>query len=120
MDKKTLEQFKQQLESMREEIYQDVNKTLNEMNQQNDNIPDPNDRATMESDRNFELKLRSREEKLMNKITQALARIDNGTYGCCAECNDNISIARLQARPVAELCIECKTKQERMEKEQGR
>ncbi len=115
-----LKKLKQQLETMKKDIYADVEETLSEMNAQSGNIPDPNDRATVESDRSFELRLRGRERKLMEKINEALVRIKSGTYGICRECGDKISIKRLEARPVAELCIECKTLQEQQEKEQGR
>ncbi|HHB77564.1 MAG TPA: RNA polymerase-binding protein DksA [Desulfobulbus sp.] len=115
-----LKKLKQQLEEMKKDIYADVEETLSEMNAQSGNIPDPNDRATVESDRSFELRLRGRERKLMEKINEALARIKGGTYGICQECGEKISVKRLEARPVAELCIECKTLQEKQEKEQGR
>ncbi len=115
-----LKKLKQQLEAMKQGIYADVEATLSEMNAQAGNIPDPNDRATVESDRNFELRLRGRERKLMEKINEALARIKGGIYGVCQECGGKISVKRLEARPVAELCIECKTLQEQQEKEQGR
>ncbi|MBC7338230.1 MAG: RNA polymerase-binding protein DksA, partial [Clostridia bacterium] len=95
-------------------------KTLTEMTSQTGNIPDPNDRATMESDRSFELRIRGRERKLMEKVDEALARIEDGTYGICAGCGEDIAVKRLQARPVAKFCIDCKTKQEQKEKEQGR
>lgn len=120
MDKNDLEKFKGLLEDIKKDIYADAEKTLNEMNKQPDNVPDPNDRATIESDRNFELRLRNREQKLMPKINEALARIDKGIYGICDECGDNISPKRLEVRPMAKLCIDCKTSQEHQEKEQGR
>lgn len=120
MDEQELSQFKKQLESMKVEINSDVEKTLTEMTSQTGNIPDPNDRATMESDRSFELRIRGRERKLMEKVDEALARIEEGTYGICAGCGEEIAVKRLQARPVAKFCIDCKTKQEQQEKEQGR
>jgi len=120
MDEQELSQFKKQLESMKVEINSDVEKTLTEMTSQTGNIPDPNDRATMESDRSFELRIRGRERKLMEKVDEALARIEDGTYGICAGCGEEIAVKRLQARPVAKFCIDCKTKQEQQEKEQGR
>ena len=120
MDEQELSQFKKQLESMKVDINSDVEKTLTEMTSQTGNIPDPNDRATMESDRSFELRIRGRERKLMEKVDEALARIEDGTYGICAGCGEEIAVRRLQARPVAKFCIDCKTKQEQKEKEQGR
>ena len=86
------------------------------MTDEKTNVPDPTDRASLESDRNFELRIRDRERKLINKIREALQRIDDGEFGECEECGDDISEARLKARPVTTLCIECKTEQERKEK----
>lgn len=120
MNEKDLQKFKEQLEAMKAEIYSDVEQTLTEMTSQNGNIPDPNDRATMESDRSFELRIRGRERKLMDKVDEALARIEAGLYGICEGCGEDIGVKRLEARPVAEYCIDCKTKQEQREKEQGR
>ena len=120
MDEKDLLLFKEQLEAMKAEINIDVEQTLTEMTSQTGNIPDPNDRATMESDRSFELRIRGRERKLMDKVDEALIRIDDGSYGVCAGCGEGIAIKRLQARPVAKYCIDCKTRQEQREKEQGR
>lgn len=120
MDEIDLLRFKEQLEAMKAEINTDVEQTLTEMTSQTGNIPDPNDRATMESDRSFELRIRGRERKLMEKVEEALTRIDDGSYGVCAGCGNEIAIKRLQARPVAKYCIDCKTRQEQREKEQGR
>lgn len=120
MNAKQLKKFKKQLEEMKANIIADVEQTLSEMTNQNGNVPDPNDRATIESDRNFELRIRDRERKLMNKIEEALDRIEDGTYGFCEDCGEDIAVKRLEARPVAKFCIECKTKQEQREKAQGR
>ncbi|MDH4319758.1 MAG: RNA polymerase-binding protein DksA [Desulfobulbaceae bacterium] len=120
MDSETLLQFKKQLEEMKQDIVSDVEQTLVEMTTQPGNIPDPNDRATFESDRSFELRIRGREQKLMSKIDEALARIEEGTYGICQGCGEEITVKRLEARPVASYCIECKTRQEQKEKAQGR
>jgi len=83
------------------------------------NFPDPTDRASLEADRNFMLRIRDRERKLILKIRDALERIDNGTYGICESCGEDISIKRLKARPVTTQCIECKTKEEAMENALG-
>ena len=120
MNKKQLVKFRTQLDEMKEKIISDVEQTLTEMTSQNGNIPDPNDRATVESDRNFELRIRDRERKLMNKVEEALDRIDEGSYGICEGCGEDIAVKRLEARPVAKYCIECKTQQEQREKAQGR
>ena len=89
------------------------------MSDLNENMPDPADRATLESDRNFELRIRDRERKLINKIKEALERIEDGTYGICESCEEDISEERLKARPVTTLCIDCKTKQEDEERLKG-
>ena len=120
MDEKELQRFKVLLDEMKVDINSDVAQTLTEMTAQTGNIPDPNDRATMESDRSFELRIRGRERKLMEKVDNALARIDDGSYGVCVGCGEDITIKRLEARPVAKFCIDCKTRQEQREKEQGR
>ena len=80
------------------------------------NFPDPTDRATQESDRTFELRIRDRERRLINKIQEALARIETGTFGICEVCEEDISEARLKARPVTTLCIDCKMEQEKKER----
>jgi DnaK suppressor protein len=79
-------------------------------------IPDPNDRASAESDKNWALRLRDRDRKLVAKIQRALARLDEGTFGLCESCGTPIASARLRARPVTSLCIDCKTEAERLEK----
>ncbi len=120
MNKSQQQQFREQLEEMKNGIISDVEQTLNDMTSQSGNIPDPNDRATVESDRSFELRLRGRERKLLDKIDEAITRIEEGTYGICQECGEGIRLKRLEARPVAEFCIDCKIKQEQQEKDQGR
>lgn len=120
MDEKELLKLRGQLEKLKEDIYQDVEQTISDMTSQSGNIPDPNDRATVESDRSFELRLRGRERKLMEKIDEALARIEKGRYGICEGCGEDIAIKRLEARPVAKYCIDCKKEQEQKEKAQGR
>ena len=90
MDEKDLLLFKEQLEAMKAEINIDVEQTLTEMTSQTGNIPDPNDRATMESDRSFELRIRGRERKLMDKVDEALIRIEDGSFGICAGCGEDI------------------------------
>jgi DnaK suppressor protein len=86
---------------------------------QAEKFPDPTDRATMETDRSFNLRLREREGHLLKKIEDALERIDNGSFGICEHCGEEISLARLEARPVSTLCIQCKTIQEELEKARG-
>ncbi|HEY5594692.1 MAG TPA: RNA polymerase-binding protein DksA [Nitrospiria bacterium] len=81
-----------------------------------ENFPDMTDQASVEADQNFTLRLREREQKLLKKIDEALERISNGTFGICESCGEEISLKRLEARPVTTLCIDCKTRQEADEK----
>ena len=97
----------------------EANKTVTGMSGLKENMPDPTDRATLESDRNFTLRIRDRERKLIGKIKDALERIENGTYGICESCEEEISDKRLRARPVTTLCIKCKKKQEDEERMRG-
>lgn len=116
MNTQTLEEFKTLLNEQLDSLLQDVGKTVSEMTEENPNFPDPTDRASLESDRNFELRIRDRERMLINKIRQALQRIEDGTFGLCESCEEKIGEERLRARPVTTLCIDCKTEQERKEK----
>ncbi len=111
--------FKELLGTRLNELLNTANKTVSGMTDQGQNFPDPTDRASMESDRNFELRIRDRERKLIAKIKEALERIEQGTFGICDECGEDISEERLTARPVTTLCIECKKKQETDEKVKG-
>jgi DnaK suppressor protein len=116
MEKKKLEEYRTILQDQLEELLREAGKTVSEMTDEKANFPDPTDRASLESDRNFELRIRDRERKLIVKIREALARIDDGEFGICESCEEEIAEARLKARPVTTLCIECKTEQERQEK----
>jgi DnaK suppressor protein len=111
--------FKSLLDRTMAELLDEANKTVNDMTSNNTNLPDPTDRASLESDRNFTLRIRDRERKLIGKIKEALERIETGSYGICESCGEEISEERLEARPVTTLCIECKTKQEQDEKVKG-
>jgi DnaK suppressor protein len=86
------------------------------LNPGNEALPDLGDQATAEIDKNFTLRLREREQKLLKKIDEAIDRISEGSFGICEECDGKISLKRLKARPVTTLCIECKTIQEQEEK----
>lgn len=119
MDKETQAQFKEILQKRLEELYDDAEKTVAGMTDTEETFPDPTDRATLESDRNFMLRIRDRERKLIIKIREALQRIEDGTFGQCEECDEDIGIERLKARPVTTLCIDCKRKQEANEKARG-
>lgn len=101
------------------ELLSEAGKTVSEMTNGKENYPDPNDRASLESDRNFELRIRDRERKLIMKMQEAIKRIDDGIFGICEVCGGPISDKRLMARPVTTLCIDCKTKQEKLEKLKG-
>ena len=116
MDKKTLAEFKNLLTRQLESLLQEAGKTVTGMTEEKSNFPDPTDRASLESDRNFELRIRDRERKLINKIRQALKRIEDGTFGLCENCEEEIGIERLRVRPVTTRCINCKTEQERQER----
>lgn len=116
MNTEKLEYFRGILQEEMRVLLEEAGKTVSEMTVDSTNFPDPNDRATQESDRSFELRIRDRERRLINKIQEALARIDAGTFGICEVCEEEISEARLKARPVTTLCIDCKMEQEQKEK----
>ena len=103
----------------REELLSEAENTIStKLGAEKQSFPDPTDQAAAELDNNFLLRLRGREQKLLKKIDEAIARIDEGTYGVCETCGGQISLKRLEARPVTTLCIECKTEQEENEKRQ--
>ncbi|MDO3377950.1 RNA polymerase-binding protein DksA [Geoalkalibacter halelectricus] len=116
MEKQKLEEFRQILQNQLNELLREAGKTVSEMTTEKSNLPDITDLATVESDRNFELRIRDRERKLIKKIREAIERIDSGEFGVCEACEEDIGEARLRARPVTTLCIDCKTEQERQEK----
>src|SRR5512140_2155617 len=116
MDQEKLEYFRQVLHEEMRVLLGEAGKTVSEMTAENVNFPDPTDRATQESDRNFELRIRDRERKLINKIREALERLEQGEFGICEICGEDISEGRLKARPVTTLCIDCKIEEERKEK----
>lgn len=119
MKKKDEQYFKEFLTGQLEELLGRADDTVSGMAVQKENFPDPTDRASLEEDRNFMLRIRDRESKLIKKIKKALERIDNGTFGICEKCGEDISIERLKARPVTTQCIGCKTKEEAVEKALG-
>jgi DnaK suppressor protein len=119
MDQENLEHFKELLQNQLDELIEEAIKTVNGMTNLKDNFPDPTDRAALETDRNFLLRIRDRERKLIEKIKEALERIENGTFGICEVCGREIAEERLKARPVTTLCIDCKKKQEAREKARG-
>jgi len=107
-----LEHFRRLLTVMIEEAQQKGDSTIEELTDSNEVFADPADRATAESDRSFTLRIRDRERRLIRKIQAALQRIDDGSYGICDDCGEEIGVPRLKARPVTKLCINCKSKQE--------
>ncbi len=119
MEQKDTDAFRELLTSMLDEVLQKSDATIEDMTDTMEVFADPADRATMESDRAFILRLRDRERKLIKKIQNALQRLEDGTYGICEECGEEISIPRLKARPVTKLCIHCKSKQEEEENLRG-
>ncbi len=112
---RTIQQIKQSLLSQREALLKEAEETLNSLPGEI-NFPDMGDQATAETDRNFMLRLRDRERMLLKKIEETIERIDNGGYGICDECGNEIGIKRLEARPVTTYCIDCKTRQEEEER----
>src|SRR6185369_4313929 len=116
MDQDKMEYFRGVLQEEMRTLLGEAGKTVSEMTVDSTSFPDPNDRATQESDRNFELRIRDRERRLINKIKEALQRLDEGTFGICEVCGEDISEGRLKARPVTTLCIDCKMEEERKEK----
>lgn len=119
MESNDIDYFRKLLTGMLEEAQQNGDSTIEELTGSNEVFADPADRATAESDRAFTLRLRDRERRLIRKIQAALQRIEDGTYGICEECGEDISIPRLKARPVTRLCINCKARQEADEHQRG-
>jgi DnaK suppressor protein len=119
MDKKDIEFFRHLLNQRVKELRSEAGKTVENMDE-DENFPDPTDRASMESNRNSILRIRDRERKLIFKIQEALQRIDDGEYGICDQCGEDIGIERLKARPVTTLCIQCKSNQEIAERKAKR
>jgi DnaK suppressor protein len=119
MNKEQLEHFRTILSTWKRDLMQEVDRTVLHMKDEAANFPDPNDRATQESEFSLELRTRDRERKLIRKIEEALKRIDDGSYGYCVETGEEIGIKRLEARPVATLCVEAQERRERREKQYG-
>jgi DnaK suppressor protein len=119
MKPQELKYFKKMLNERIDELVRGVGRTVSEMSGEEEVFADPNDRASQESERNLELRIRERERKLIFKMREALQRIEDGTFGICEECGEPISPQRLKARPVTTLCIECKTVEERRQKMRG-
>jgi DnaK suppressor protein len=119
MKPQELKYFRKMLNERIDELIKGAGKTVSEMASEEEVFADPNDRASQESERNLELRIRERERKLIFKMREALQRIEEGTFGICEECEEPISLRRLKARPVTTLCIECKTREEKRQKMRG-
>ena len=118
MNENQLNHFKLILHAWRNELMEEVDRTVTHMKDEAANFPDPADRATQEEEFRLELRTRDRERKLIIKIDQALQRVDDGDYGYCEDTGEPIGIKRLEARPIATLCIEAQERHERLEKTQ--
>ena len=120
LKKKDLKRFRELLHEKKEEILKNAKRTLNEdMTLDADDLPDEMDLASSEYLQSFTFRLRGRERFFLEKIDQALKRIEDGSFGICESCEEPISIKRLEARPETTLCIRCKEDQERVEKDYG-
>ena len=119
MNDTQLKHFEGILKNWKKELMQEVDRTVMHMQDEASNFPDPNDRATQESEFSLELRTRDRERRLIKKIEDALSNIDSGDYGYCETCGVEIGIRRLEARPTATQCIDCKTLDEIREKQMG-
>lgn len=117
MSDEMLEHFRQILFAWKRELMEEVDRTVGHMKDEAANFPDPNDRATQESEFSLELRTRDRERKLLRKIDSALKRIEDGSYGYCAETGEEIGLKRLEARPVATLSVEAQERRELAEKQ---
>jgi len=119
MGREQLDHFRGILSNWKRDLMEEVDRTMTHMKDEAANPPDPNDRATLESEFALELRTRDRERKLIRKIEEALSRIEDGSYGYCVETGEPIGVKRLEARPVATLCIEAQERRERREKQYG-
>lgn len=117
MSPKQLEHFKKILNQLKIELSQDIDRTVHTMQDEATVFADPNDRASQESDMTLELRNRDRERKLIKKIDETIAKIDAREYGYCESCGVEIGLKRLEARPTATLCIDCKTLDELRERQ---
>lgn len=117
MNPKQLAHFRQIMNDIKAGLGADIDRTVHTMQEEATAFADPNDRATQESDMSLELRNRDRERKLIKKIDEMIAKIDSGDYGYCDNCGIEIGLNRLEARPTATLCIDCKTLDEIREKQ---
>lgn len=120
MSPSQLAHFRKILEDLKIELGQDIDRAVHTMQDEATVFADPNDRASQESDMTLELRNRDRERKLIKKIDEIIAKIDAGDYGYCDSCGIEIGLKRLEARPTATLCIDCKTLDEIREKQMAK
>jgi len=114
-----VDHFRRILMNWKRELMEEVDRTIHHLRDEATNFPDPNDRATQESEFGLELRARDRERKLLKKIDAALARLDDGSYGYCEETGEDIGLRRLEARPIATLCLEAQERHELVERHYG-
>ncbi|WP_029894127.1 RNA polymerase-binding protein DksA [Desulfohalovibrio reitneri] len=119
MKQEDIDYFHELLKEQLDEVLRTGEETIEDMGDSPEVYADPADRATAESDRSFTLRLRDRERKLAKKIQEAINRIEDGSFGICEDCGEDIAVARLKARPVTTLCIKCKSNREREEDQRG-
>ncbi|SDL84931.1 transcriptional regulator, TraR/DksA family [Modicisalibacter muralis] len=119
MNEKQLEHFRQILLGWKQELMEEVDRTVRHLQEEANNYADPADRATQEEGFSLELRTRDRERKLLKKINETIDKIDEDDYGFCEACGVEIGIRRLEARPTATLCVDCKTLAELKEKQLG-
>ena len=119
MNEPQIEHFRRILQNWKAELMREVDRTVHHMQDEAANFPDPNDRATQESEFSLELRTRDRERKLIKKIEESLENLERGDYGYCETCGVEIGLRRLEARPTASQCIDCKTLDEIREKQIG-
>ena len=119
MNPAQVKHFRKLLIEWKQALMEEVERTVHHMQDEASNFPDPNDRATQEEEFALELRTRDRERKLIKKINESLMMLDSGDYGYCEICGGEIGIQRLEARPTATLCIDCKTLAEIKERQQG-
>ena len=117
MSEGQVEHFRRILMNWKRELMEEVDRTIHHLRDEATNFPDPNDRATQESEFGLELRARDRERKLLKKIDAALGRLDDGSYGFCEETGEDIGLARLEARPIATLTVDAQERRELFQKQ---
>lgn len=120
MSEGQIEHFRNILLAWKRELMEEVDRTVHHMQDEAANFPDPTDRATQESEFSLELRTRDRERKLIRKIEKSIASLDQDDFGFCESCGTEIGIRRLEARPTATLCVDCKSLEEIRERQLGK